>query len=543
MRQKLFLSVVFIALLFSACAPAQANQHVLRFGWVGGPETYHPGLAELSETFSLMRLVYDTLYEYNLDGTFSLELAESVTVSDDGLVWTYKIRDGVKWHDGKPLTADDIVFTYRFYTAHQEFPYLPGYLSVLEDVRALPGNILELTLVSPISNLDALLFDLPILPAHIWSVLSFEEASTYENAAMVGSGPFRFVGREGNVIRLEVFREHYLYKPEIDVLEFVSFDDEVQMVEALEKGEIDAVYQLSVSLVERLENAPNIQVVTGAPAAPSVSDILINQISENDCPLGSVCSGHPALRDRNVRLALAHATNKAEIIDKVMRGLGTPGLTLIPDGLGDFYNDQIKDYAYDVALANQILDDFGYRDINGDGVREMPGGGRPLIFRIAWDSDSPVGRPQSELLKAMWAQIGIDVTFEPKSPDELSAVCCPAFDYDLILWAWGSDPDPDFLLSVPTSSGIETGLNETGYSNPIYDALYEQQEIEPDHEKRRAIIWQMQEILHRDVVYIIPYYDVQIQAFRTDKYTGWRTNDPLLSLERLANLTSLKPIR
>ncbi len=543
MRQKLFLSIALIALLFNACAPARTSQNILRFGWVGGPETYHPGLAELAETFTLLRLVYDSLYEYNLDGTFSLELAESATVSDDGLVWTYKIRDGVQWHDGKPLTADDIVFTYRFYAAHQEFPYLPGYIAVLEDVRALPGNILELTLVAPISNLDALLFDLPILPAHIWSVLSFDEASTYENAAMIGSGPFRLVSWEGNVIRLEAFRDHYLYKPEIDVLEFVSFDDEVQMVEALEKGEIDALYQLPAHLVERLENAPNIQVVTGAPAAPSVSDILINQISESDCPLGSVCSGHPALRDRNVRLALAHATNKAEIIDKVMLGLGTPGLTLIPDGLGDFYNDQIKDYAYDVALANQILDDFGYRDINGDGVREMPGGGRPLSFRIAWASDSPVGRPQSELLKAMWAKIGIDVTFEPKSPDELSAVCCPAFDYDLILWAWGSDPDPDFLLSVPTSSGIETGLNETGYNNPTYDALYAQQQVEPDHEKRRAIVWQMQEILHRDVVYIIPYYEVQVQAFRTDKYTGWRTNDPLLSLERLANLTSLKPIR
>lgn len=543
MRQKLILSVVLVALLFSACAPAQTSQNVLRFGWVGGPETYHPGQAELAETFTLLRLVYDSLYEYNTDGTFSLELAESVTVSDDGLVWAYKIRDGVLWHDGKPLTADDIVFTYRFYAAHQEFPYLPGYIASLEDVRALPGNILEITLVAPLSNLDALLFDLPILPAHIWSGLSFEEATTYENAAMIGSGPFRFAGKQGNVIRLEVFKEHFLYKPEIDVLEFVSFDDDTQMVEALEKGEIDALYQLPVSQVERLKNAPNIQVVTGAPTAPSVSDILINQIAERDCPLGSVCSGHPALRDRQVRLALAHATNKAEIIDKVMLGLGTPGLTLIPDGLGDFYNDQIKDYTYDVALANKILDESGYRDANGDGVREMPGGGRALSFRIAWATDSPTGLPQADLLKEMWSKIGINVTLEPKSPDELSAVCCPSFDYDLILWAWGSDPDPDFLLSVPTVGGIENGLNETGYNNPVYDALYARQQIEPDREKRRTLVWQMQEILHRDVVYIIPYYDVQIQAYRTDKYTGWRTGDATLSLERLSNLTSLKPIR
>ncbi len=541
MRKKFLLWLVLVALLFGACAPNQTGQRVLRFGWVGGTETQHPGLAELAETYTILRLVYDALYEYNPDGTYSLELAESVSISPDGLTYTYKIRDGLKWHDGKPLTAEDVVFTFRFYAAHQEFPYLPGYISSFEDVRALPGNSVEIRLSAPLSNLPALLFEVPILPAHIWSLLSFEEAAVYANDAMIGSGPFRFAGKTDNVIRLETFKEHPLYSPQIDVLEFVSYQNADEMVSALEKGEIDALYELPVSYVERLKNNPDITVVTGTPIAPSVSDILINQLDENNCPLGSACSGHPALRDRQVRLALAHATNKNEIIQKVMRGYASPGLTLIPDALGDFYNNRIRDYAYNIVLAKKILDDAGYVDLQQDGIRDTPDG-RPLLFRMFWAEDNPEYQLQAELLQTMWAKIGVGLRLEPKPAEELSRVCCPAFDYDLILWAWGSDPDPDFLLSVPTTRGIPSGLNETGYSNPVYDDLYLQQRNEPNPAKRRAIIWQMQEILHRDVVYIIPYYDFRIQAFRTDKFTGWRTADDLLGLDRLANLLSLQPL-
>src|SRR5690606_26293349 len=110
--------------------------------------------------------------------------------------------------------------------------------------------------------------------------------------------------------------------------------------------------------VQTLEGEANIQVVTGAPFAPDVSDIIFNQIDPETCPteVGGICSGHPALRDRNVRLALSHATDKQKLIDVVLLGYGTPGLTLIPDGLGHWYNDSLTDYEYNVELANQILD-------------------------------------------------------------------------------------------------------------------------------------------------------------------------------------------
>jgi len=540
---RLVFVVLLISMVLSACTPTTAEDVVLRIGWEGLPDTYNPGQATLAESYVLFRLVYDAMYEYNADGTFSLELAESANVSDDGLTWIFKIRDGIKWHDGKPLTADDVVFTYRFYATHQEFPYMPGYTANFEDVRSTANNEVVISLLAPVSNMDALLFDMFILPAHIWAGMSFDDAAAFDNAAMIGSGPFKFVSADDEVIRLEANDEHYLYKSEVDAIEFKFFASDDMLVDAIISGDVDVLYQVPFDQVARLKDSANIEVVTGAPTAPGVSDIIPNQITDDTCPIGSVCSGHPALRDRSVRLALAHATDKQKIIDTVLLGLGTPGVTLIPTGLGDFYNDQLKDHVFDVAEANNILDASGYLDVDGDGIRDMPDGSLPLIFRLTWPDDIATATMEAAMLKDMWAQIGIGIDLQPVTSDDLASLCCPAFDYDLLIWAWGSDPDPDLLLSVPTTSGIESGLNETGYSNPQYDALYIQQQVATSREERRQIVWEMQEIMLRDVVYIVPFYDSQVQAHRTDRFTGWLTNTTTLSLERLSNIVLLKPVK
>ena len=126
-------------------------------------------------------------------------------------------------------------------------------------------------------------------------------------------------------------------------------------------------------------------------------------------------------------------------------------------------------------------------------------------------------------------------------PDTLTSVCCPTFDYDVMLWGWGSDPDPAFLLGVALCGEIDTGFSETGYCNPAFDELYDQQGIETDPTARVEMIHEMQQILVEDVPYIIPYYQVSIQAWRTDTFTGWLDIDPTLGLEDAANLIALRP--
>ncbi len=305
------------------------------------------------------------------------------------------------------------------------------------------------------------------------------------------------------------------------------------------------ITEMPATAVETLQGDANIKVVTGAPFAPDVSDIIFNQADPENCPTdaGGICTGHPALRDRNVRLALAHATDKQKLIDVVLLGFGTPGLTLIPDGLGHWYNDSITDYEFDVAKANQILDDAGYADTDGDGVREMPDGSQPLNFRMHWPSDSIDAPRQAELLSEMWQEVGVSLELQAVDPDALTAECCPAFDYDIILWGWGSDPDPNLLLSVHTTDEIPNGYNETGYSNPEFDELHIQQSRELDPEKRRELVWQMQQIAFDDVVYIIPYYQQAVQAYRVDRFTGWIEDKAKVELSDVSSLLVIEPVR
>jgi len=226
----------------------------------------------------------------------------------------------------------------------------------------------------------------------------------------------------------------------------------------------------------------------------------------------------------------------------VLLGLCTPGLTLIPDGLGIWYNDAIEDYPFDIAEASRILDEAGYADSDGDGVREMPDGTNPLNFRLYWPNDSVSAPRIAELLAESWGQIGVKLQPQALDPDALTSVCCPAFDFDIIIWGWGSDPDPGFLLSVHLTDEIPTGNSETGYSNSEFDDLYAQQATAPDAETRKEIVWKMQELLHGDVAYIIPYYDQAVQAYRTDHFTGWITDQPKVALQDVSSLAVIEPV-
>jgi peptide/nickel transport system substrate-binding protein len=519
----------------------------MRIGWAGSPDTLNPGTAVLSEAYTIFSLVYDTVYEYKLDGTYTLDVAESVETSEDGLTWTFKIRDGIEFHDGQPMTAQDVAFSINLYKNNPDFIYLNTYTSNFDTVEATDDSTVVITLLEAVPNMDYLLSYLYIVPEQVWGEHAEAPASTeFENLEMIGTGPFRMVEyKQNEFVHLAANKEHFANPPKLDEVVFQTFESPDVLVQALTSGQVDMITEMPATAVKTLSNDGNVKVVTGPPSAPSVSDIIFNQADPENCPTdaGGLCTGHPALRDRNVRLALAHATDKQKLIDIVLLGFGAPGLTLIPDGLGRWYNNTLQDYEFDVAKANQILDDAGYADTDTDGVREMPDGSQPLHFRMHWPSDSIDAPRQAELLSEMWSAVGVSLELQAVDPDALTAACCPAFDYDILLWGWGSDPDPNLLLSVYSTEEIPNGYNETGYSNPAYDELHAQQGVELDSEKRREIIWEMQKIVFDDVVYIIPYYEQAIQAYRVDKFTGWITNMAKIDLSDVSSLIVVEPVQ
>jgi peptide/nickel transport system substrate-binding protein len=542
-RYTFVVAVTIMALALSSCAGLGSSQPVImRVGWAGSPDTLNPGAAVLAESYTIFGLVYDTMYQLQLDGSFKLSLAESVSVSDDELVYTFKIRDGVKFHDGQSLTAEDVVYTYLLYQNTEGYPWMGDYTYYFENIEATGNNEVVITLSETIPNIDAQLVFLYVLPKHIWEN---EDPVEFQNTAMIGSGPFKMVEyKQNEFVHLAKNEDHFSSVPKIDEVVFQTFANQDALVQAIKTGQVDMITEMPNTAVATLREDPNVDVVTGAPFAPGVTDIIFNQVLPENCPPDDgVCTGHPALLERNVRLALSHATDKQKIIDVVLLGLGTPGTTLIPEGLGFWYNSDIKDYEYDVARANQILDDAGYADVNGDGVRETPDGSRSLTFRINWPSDSIDAPRMAELLSEMWGQVGVKLEAQAMDPDALTAVCCPAFDFDIMIWGWGSDPDPNLLLSVMTTDEIPTGSSETGYSNPEYDELYYQQAAELDLTKRKELVWKMQQIVHDDVVYIIPFYAESVQAYRKDRFTGWILDQPKVELSDVTSLVLVEPVR
>ncbi len=542
MKTKLLYVIVILSLALAACGGG-GQAAVVRVGWAGSPDTLNPGMAILTEAYTVFELVYDAMYDLNLDGSFTLSLADSVDVSDDGLVYTYNIREGIKWHDGQPLTAEDIAFTYNLYKDTPEYPYLNGYYTPYFESIEANGNEVILTLTEAIPNIESQLVFLYVLPKHIWEN---ENKIEFENTAMIGSGPFKMAEYVQNeFVRLTANKDHFSTPPKVDEVVFQTFENQDALVQAIKTGQLDMITEMPNTAAETLKAEDNVEVVVGAPLAPGVTDIIFNQVDPANCPTdeGGLCTGHPALRDRNVRLAMAHATDKQKLIDLILLGLGNPGLTLIPDGLGVWYNDSLTDYAFDVATANQILDDAGYLDIDGDGVREMPDASQPLNFRLNWPSDSIVAPRTAELLSEMWGEIGISLELQAVDPDALTAQCCPAFDFDIMIWGWASDPDPSALLYVYTTEAIPSGSSETGYSNPAYDELYAQQQTTLDFAARKDMVWEMQKIVHDDVVYIIPFYDASVQAYRTDRFTGWITDQAKVELSDVTSLVVIEPVK
>ena len=534
---------------------SDATGGTVRIGIGGYTDSLNPGNGVLAEAYTLYELVYDTPISVTSSGEYVPELAESWTVSDDGLTWTLDIVEGATFHDGEPLTAEDVAFTIQLYRDTEDFPFLPSYAAPFVDIQAPDEQTVVLTTEEPLVTFESYMAFIYVLPQHIWE--GETDPVAFENAEMIGSGSFMLQeASQGEFIELVANKEHWSTPPNVDGVILQTITNADARVTALTTGEVDAISEFPATAVAALQNTDGVTVhIADVAAGGAFRDVFFNVTTEENCPQDDpetddadetgVCSGHPALKDVAVRQALATAVNKQEIIDVATLGTSSPGLSLVPPGLGDFYASEIEDYPYDPAAANTMLDEAGYEDTDGDGIREClpdqdcPTGDLSLRFHYADDIDT--APREAELLQGMWQEIGVAIQIQGLDPDALTAICCPSFDYDVMLWGGGTDPDPAFLLGVTLCSEIPTGFSETGYCNPDYDALYDAQAVEQDLAARVDLIHQMQQILVDDVPYIVPYYQQQVEAWRTDRFTGWLDDDPSFGLEDPSSLVNLRP--
>jgi peptide/nickel transport system substrate-binding protein len=225
---------------------------------------------------------------------------------------------------------------------------------------------------------------------------------------------------------------------------------------------------------------------------------------------------HPATTDPAFRLAVEYAIDRDVLVDRVKLGYAEPGYTVIMAPKWHYTPE--SPITYDPDEANRILDEAGYADTDGDGIRETPDG-EPMELRFIVRTESPETIDAGEFIVEWLRDIGVSLKTEAINDNKLTDVWY-ANDYDMYIWGWGVEPDPNFQLSTYTTS--QCGIwSDTCYSNQEYDQLFEEQQKAESLEERESIVEEMQQILYEDRPEMVLWYDNYLQAYRSDEWTGF----------------------
>ncbi|HWM72981.1 MAG TPA: ABC transporter substrate-binding protein [Nocardioides sp.] len=463
------------------------------------------------------RLMYDYLTMYSSeDATPTEGLAESWENSEDGLTWTYTIRDDSTFTDGEPVTAEDVAYTYNTIMADDSGAMANGsYVENFESVTATDEHTVEIKLKQPSASMLAI--DIPIVPQHVWeNVDNIAKFSNEEEYPIVGNGPWTLTDYQRNEsITLEANEDYWRGAPGFDRLIFRFYKDQDAVVEALRKGEVSFVSGLTALQAQALESEDDIHV--NHAVGKRFAGLTMNPGAEakNGEPIGD---GNPALKDPQVRTAILHAIDRTAIEERVYSGNFEANGSYIPSRYGDFHwePEESEVIGYDPDEANRILDEAGYEP-GDDGIRVSPDGVR-LNLRQFVHADDPEYRQIATFMEEWLAEIGIEVETTPS--DDIGGIL-DSGEFDLLFTGWTVNPDPDYIFSIQTCGvrPAEPGADYQSDSyncNPTYDELYAQQQTEIDPEARAEVVQEMQKVLYEDGVVVIFGYPDMLEAYRTD---------------------------
>jgi peptide/nickel transport system substrate-binding protein len=514
-------------------SPAVAADHKKTFtvGLTDEVDSLNPFLGTLANSYEMWALTYNMMVGYSMkDMSPQPELATKWETSPDGKTWTFHIRDDVKWSDGQALTAADIAYTYnRVLHGSIEANNWSSYLTNVTSVTAPDPQTVVLSLSKPNAVLP--LLPIPIVPEHIWKNISEKQMKSYgaepkDGKPVVGSGPFTMVQGTagGSTFKFEANKHYWGGAPHVDEVDFRVFKSKDPAVQALIKGDVDFVDDITALQVRALKSRQGITARNNI--SPLFEEIGFNTGSvdtKTDKPIGDA---NPAVLDPKFRYALGFAVDTDRIVKSAFQGAGVPGTTVVPAPYVQWHWKPTPDVAFkfDLAKAGQLLDAAGYKK-GSDGKRTLPNGKPIGSLRLFARSDSPSSINIMDFEKEWLGDLGIDAKVTAMDSGKLGDVILDG-DYDMFQWDWFVEPDPDGILADFTCAQ-RGGLSDSWYCNKAYDAMYKQQNGEMDHTKRVAIVQAMQKKLYTDAPYIVVAEDTTGQAVRTDRFACFQSQpDP-----------------
>jgi len=515
----------------------------LRVGTTVDLDTDNPFKVSAGNDWTVATTEYDMLLKFaSEDVGAAPSLGTGCEPNANHMVWTCTLRDGLKWSDGEPLTSEDVAFSYRFVIDNK----IPQYKSYFpsDPVFTTPNpTTLVWTSTEPTFAPSTPPWAY-IVPEHIWSQYDgkdIKEIRAVRQTPAVASGPFILTSwTPGQGWVMERNENYWGTAPTLDRIEYHVYTNQEAMVTALKNGEIDVADGLEPALINSLGGDANITL------QKVVSDWWLNLAFNFGGQPGSDYEPMPALHDLDVRTAIQMAIDKSAIVNKVYQGAATTGDTMIRPASAFWHLDipAEQEFPYDPDAAIALLDEGGYTDTDGDGIREDPTTGQPLTMTMPASSDTTGAVQSGELIVGFLKKIGIEVDLKPATDAKMNDYWYSG-NFDAYIWYWSGDPDPNYQLFVFTSE--QCGSWSDGcWQDKHFDELYEQQRTMMDQTARQAVVLEAQQYQYEQVPGVVLAYPNWLEAYRNDRFTGWigapGENGYLLPTYNYDSLISLKPI-
>ncbi len=459
--------------------------------------------------YNQMSLIYDTLVWKDASGALLPWLAQRVDASADHLTYTFELRPGLTWADGRPLTADDVVFTFDYYAAQETLapPVIIQPPKGIAGVRAAGPTTVVVTLASPqVTFLEQVAGALPIIPRHVWSTIK-DPAAQDHRKVLVGSGAYRLASYngDGGALLYTARPDYFLGPPYIKRIEERAIDDPIA---GLAAGNVDVA------------RGVGLRADTLAPFQGQAYGMVAEQGSTT-LPLYWNMIKEGPLSDVRFRRACAMAIDRKDLVDRLAAGRGLPGSPGFLSPANPFFA-AVRQYDFDPAGAAALLDSAGYR-LGAGGIRQAPGRGALSFELLISNAEAPL----SEILVGSLRRVGVELRPKPVEigPQLFGSKLVGNYDMAVLFFPGpgpgGPNADPD-VLRVLFSSKVPPSLQAaSAFTNPTFDDLAETQRVTFDPAGRQAVVAQMQRLLADELPVLPLFYPETTLLFRRDVLDEW----------------------
>jgi len=454
-----------------------------------------PSLTSDQSSHEIGSLIYDGLVRYDRDLNLAPAMAESWTFSKDCRDLTFKLRKDVRWQDGQPFTADDVVFTYQtMVNPKTPAPFKEGYLMV-QSVEAPDPYTVRVHYAKPYARAVATWGDY-VLPKHLLESYATQGRlrESPQNRQPIGTGPYRFQEwRTGEKVVLVENPDYYNGRPHIGRIVYRVIPSQATIFLELKAKGVDYARTLTAFQYVRQTDYPAFRKAYNKFKYPSGYYTFLGFNLKD-----------PRFADRRVRQAFAHAINKRELIDGVVLGLAREATGPIRPGTWA-YTDRVKRYDYDPEKAKALLAEAGWQDRDGDGVVEDKAG-RPFSFTILTNQGNDERKKIAEIIQQRLKEIGVKADIQVIEWAAFIKEYVKPRRFEAIILGLGAGVDPDQYVVWHSSQTGPDQMNRTGYANAEVDALLEAGRSTCDEADRVRYYHRIQEILAEDVPMVFLYF-------------------------------------